>query len=103
MVLLPIVNTFPQAASLFYWRVNIQLYLIISGFRCLFLRRSFDLSAYVHGFLVSTIFRICIYIGLPLLCNSTMLPVFIHVPEKDNNWIRNKDGYFGRIIRTCAF
>jgi hypothetical protein len=31
------------------------------------------------------------------------LPVFIHVPEKDNNWIRNKDGYFGRIIRTCAF
>jgi hypothetical protein len=31
------------------------------------------------------------------------LLVFIHVPEKENNWIRNKDGYYGRIIWTCAF
>jgi hypothetical protein len=59
--------------------------------------------AYVHGSLVSTFFRICIYSGLPLLHNSPTLLVFIHVPKKENNWIRNKDGYFGRIIRTCAF
>jgi hypothetical protein len=31
------------------------------------------------------------------------LPVFIHVPKKENNWIRNKDDYFRRIIRMCAF
>jgi hypothetical protein len=29
--------------------------------------------------------------------------VFIHLPEKENNWIRNKDGYFERTRRTCAF
>jgi hypothetical protein len=82
--------------------VNLQWYLIISGFRFLFPRRSFDLSAYVHGSLVSTFFGICIYNGLPLLRNSSTLPRFIHVPKKENNWIRNKDGYFGRIIRMCA-
>jgi hypothetical protein len=31
------------------------------------------------------------------------LPMFIHVSEKENNWIRNKDDYFQRIIRMCAF
>jgi hypothetical protein len=70
---------------------------------CLFPRRSFDLSTYVHGSHVSTFFRICVYSGLLLLHNSSTLPVFIHVPEKENNWIINKDGYFERIIRMCAF
>jgi hypothetical protein len=83
--------------------VNIQWQLIISGFRCLFLTRSFDFSAYVHGPFVSNFFGIYIYSGLPLLRNSSTLLLFIHVLEKENNWIRNKDDYFGRIIRTCAF
>jgi hypothetical protein len=43
LILLPIVDTLPQAASLFYGRVNRQGYLIISGFKGLFTRRSFQL------------------------------------------------------------
>jgi hypothetical protein len=65
--------------------------------------RSFDFSAYVHGPFVSNFFGICIYSGLLLLRNSSTLLLFMHVLEKENNWIRNKDDYFGRIIRMCAF
>jgi hypothetical protein len=69
----------------------------------LVLEEGFDLSAYVHGLLVFTLFGICIYSRLPLLHNSSTLHVFIYVPDKENNQIRNKDDYFGRIIRMCAF
>jgi hypothetical protein len=61
------------------------------------------LLAYVRGSHGSTLFGICIYSRLPLLHNSPTLFVFIHLLKKENNWIRNKDGYFGWIIRMCAF